>query len=266
MRVEGVTRQGDAADLIPRSVLDPGLYAGSLLALQLDANGIFLDGGVRRDARGDDATLVLDWPGRPLAEIVQLCMKYSNNSIAESLVKNLGAYAGSAPGAPATRQGSWVDGIRALREELAQLGVDLGDAHLVDGSGLSIQNRVTPRVFVEALRAGHRSFAVGPEFVASMPIAERDGTLEKRLRGGDGRIRAKTGLLADASVTSLSGFAERAGRGDADLLDRGEWVFGGQRRRDARGRRAGPLASRGAAPGPDPGRALRHRERRGPSA
>ena len=46
--------------------------------------------------------------------------------------------------------------------------------------------------------------------MASMPIAERDGTLEKRLKGRAGRIRAKTGLLADAKVTSLSGYAERA--------------------------------------------------------
>ena len=44
-----------------------------------------------------------------------------------------------------------------------------------------------------------------------MPIAERDGTLEKRLRGGEGRIRAKTGLLSDASVTALSGYAEARG-------------------------------------------------------
>ena len=42
-----------------------------------------------------------------------------------------------------------------------------------------------------------------------MPIAERDGTLEKRLKGRAGRIRAKTGLLADAASTSLSGYAER---------------------------------------------------------
>ncbi|MHA7840201.1 MAG: D-alanyl-D-alanine carboxypeptidase, partial [bacterium] len=49
-----------------------------------------------------------------------------------------------------------------------------------------------------------------PEFMASMPIADRDGTLEERLPGGTGRIRAKTGLLSDASVTALSGYAERA--------------------------------------------------------
>ena len=56
---------------------------------------------------------------------------------------------------------------------------------------------------------GVNSFQLGPEFVASMPIAERDGTLEERLQGGAGRIRAKTGLLGDAAVTALSGYVER---------------------------------------------------------
>jgi D-alanyl-D-alanine carboxypeptidase/D-alanyl-D-alanine-endopeptidase (penicillin-binding protein 4) len=51
--------------------------------------------------------------------------------------------------------------------------------------------------------------------VAALPIAGTDGTLEKRIRMGRGRIRAKTGLLSDASVTALSGFAERA---DGEVL------------------------------------------------
>lgn len=212
VRIEGVARQGDQVDVLPRSVLDPGLYAGSLLALQLEANGIFLDGDVRRAPRRDEPlVLVLERAGRSLSEIVQLCMKYSNNSIAETLIKNLGAYGRSDDaGGDARRQGSWTGGIRALREELTKLGVDLAEAKLVDGSGLSIQNRLTPRILVQALRVGRESFRLGPEFVSSLPIAETDGTLERRLRGGQGRIRAKTGLLADAAVVALSGYVERA--------------------------------------------------------
>lgn len=212
VRVEGLTRQGDGVDRFPRSVLDPGLYAGSLLALQLEANGIFVDGEVRRDPRGEEESLLLllDRPGRSVAEAVALCMKYSNNSIAESLVKNLAAWSGVETGGGPARQGEWVEGIRALRAELVRLGVDLGETTIVDGSGLSLQNRTSPRVLATALRVGRASFRIGPEFVSSMPIAELDGTLEKRLRGGRGRIRAKTGLLSDVSATALSGYAERA--------------------------------------------------------
>jgi D-alanyl-D-alanine carboxypeptidase/D-alanyl-D-alanine-endopeptidase (penicillin-binding protein 4) len=220
VRIDGLARLGDGVDRFPRSVLDPGLYAGSLLAHQLEANGVDVEGAVRRSARGGeegDATfrLLLERPGRTLAEVVQLCMKYSNNSIAESLVKSLGAWAGAELEGEPVRQGGWSDGVKALRAELSALGVALGKAKLVDGSGLSIQNRVSPRMLVAALRAGADAFGFGPEFVASLPIAELDGTLEKRLRGGRGRVRAKTGLLSDADVTSLSGYAER---GDGETL------------------------------------------------
>jgi len=211
VRVDGVARVGDGVGRFPRSVLDPGLYAGSLLAYQLEANGVAIDGDVVRAPRAGEALeLILERPGRSVAEAVTLCMKYSNNSIAESLLKNLGAWAGSSLDEAPSRQGDWVGGVKALRAQLASLGVDLAQARLVDGSGLSIQNRLTPRMLVQALEAGYRSFRIGPEFVASMPIARFDGTLEKRIEGAAGRIRAKTGLLSDAAVTSLSGFAEHA--------------------------------------------------------
>jgi len=216
VRVQGGLRPGDEPDHFPRSVLDPGLYAGSVLAYQLEANGIPVDGGLTRQALDPKTDhLMLEHRGRTLAEIVELCMKYSNNSIGEALVKNLAAYAGGEIDGPPVRQGNWVGGIQALRDELSALGVDISDATLVDGSGLSIQNRLTPRTLVAALRAGRESFRIGPEFVAAMPIAERDGTLEKRLEGGKGRIRAKTGLLSDARATALSGYAERA---DGEVL------------------------------------------------
>jgi len=211
--VDGIARVGDEIDTIYRSITDPGLYAGALFAYQLEANGIFVDGDVRRAPLANEEGWVLlheHDSGRRLAEIVSLCMKYSNNSIAEALLKNLGAWDGVDAASEPARQGDWPGGVRALRAELSRLGIELGDANLVDGSGLSTQNRLSPRILVSALEVGRRNFGIGPEFMASMPIAERDGTLEKRLKGRAGRIRAKTGLLADAKVTSLSGYAERA--------------------------------------------------------
>jgi D-alanyl-D-alanine carboxypeptidase/D-alanyl-D-alanine-endopeptidase (penicillin-binding protein 4) len=77
---------------------------------------------------------------------------------------------------------------------------------MVDGSGLSKHNRVSPRVLVEALQLARGSFAVGPELVAALPIGARDGTLKKRADAAGERVRAKTGLLD--GVTGLSGYAE----------------------------------------------------------
>lgn len=217
--VDGGTRVGDDVDRFPRSVRDPGLYAGAMLVHQLRANGVEVDGEVVRRPLSPEAPAPILLHAfrseRTIADVVRLCMKYSNNSIAESLVKSLAAWEGAnLDGAPA-QQGDWTRGAAALRRTLEGLGLDLGRARLVDGSGLSLQNRLTPRLLVEALRVGRASFAFGPEFVASLPIAERDGTLEERLRAGGGRVRAKTGLLGDARVTSLSGYADR---GDGEHL------------------------------------------------
>ncbi len=210
VRVEGTVRKGDPGDLFPRSVLDPGLYAGSLLLHQLRANGIEVDGVVRRAARaGEPFSLILERPGRSVAEIVRVCLKQSSNAVAETLVKNLGAWDGLSDGELPRGRGEWTGGIRAMRRELEALGIELAEARLVDGSGLSMQNRVSPRMLVRALRVARDSFAIGPEFVAALPIAHRDGTLERRLERAEGRIRAKTGLLSDAGVTALSGYVDR---------------------------------------------------------
>lgn len=210
VRVEGRVRRGDPGDRLMRGVLDPGLYAGSLLRHQLEANGVEVEGVVRRAPRGEEPfSLILERPGRSLAEIARLCLKQSSNAVAETLIKDLDAFDGSVDAARPTRRGDWAGGVRVARAALEGLGIDLAAARLVDGSGLSLQNRISPRMLVAALRVAQDSFRFGPELVGALPIAFRDGTLEKRLEGAAGRIRAKTGLLSDAGVSALSGYADR---------------------------------------------------------
>ncbi|MEZ4216756.1 MAG: D-alanyl-D-alanine carboxypeptidase/D-alanyl-D-alanine-endopeptidase [Myxococcota bacterium] len=186
-----------------RSVVDPTRYAGSVLREQLAQAGVRVDGELRvaRDGAEAAGTELLRHRGRPLSEIVELCMKYSNNQIAEALVKQLALR----EGAP---RGSWSEGIPALRRRLESLGVGADGFDLVDGSGLSYHDRATPRALVQAIRAGESSFAFGPEWMASMPIADVDGTLSDRAAGAAGWVRAKTGTLT--RVTALSGLAQLA--------------------------------------------------------
>lgn len=201
--VGGATTVDDGGVSFYRSVVDPTRYAGSVLLDQLGQAGIRV-GGTVRVARGEPpaaSTELVRHRGRPLSEIVELCMKYSNNQIAEALVKQLALR----DGAP---RGTWQDGIPALRRQLDVLGVSAPGVELVDGSGLSYQNRATPRALVQALRAGESSFAFGPEWIAAMPIADVDGTLATRAPGAAGWVRAKTGTLT--RVTALSGLAQLA--------------------------------------------------------
>jgi D-alanyl-D-alanine carboxypeptidase/D-alanyl-D-alanine-endopeptidase (penicillin-binding protein 4) len=180
--------------------LDPVRYAGSVLRAQLEANGIAVEGENRLGVVPESMVLLDEFEGKSLADAVQLFLKYSNNTMAEMLVKALGVRSAGV--------GSWSTGIAAVRAELDRLGIDVAGLSIVDGSGLSYQNRVTPRALVSALRIARASFDFGPEFVAALPIAAADGTLEKRTEGAANRVRAKTGLLT--RITALSGYAMSA--------------------------------------------------------
>ena len=197
--VSGVAPAGGETQTVYRSVLDPTRYLGAVLRMQLEANGVHVGDGLATGPVPPEATPLLSYRGRTLAEIVRLFLKYSNNEIGEGLVKALAART-AASGA------GWKQGIDAVRAELERAGLDTRRITQVDGSGLSYENRVSPRSLVAALRIGGGSFRYGPELLSALPIAAADGTLEKRAGGAANAVRAKTGLLT--RVTGLSGLAQ----------------------------------------------------------
>jgi D-alanyl-D-alanine carboxypeptidase/D-alanyl-D-alanine-endopeptidase (penicillin-binding protein 4) len=199
IQVRGALPARSRTQAIQRSVLDPARYAGAMLAAQLDAVGLAVGGGVRPGGIPPDAVELLAFEGAPLSDVIRRFLKYSNNQIGEALVKGLGARATGL-------QGSWSNGMAAVRAELERAGLPLAGSVLVDGSGLSHENRASPRLLVAALRAADASFAFGPEYEAGLPIAASDGTLEERALAAARRVRAKTGLLT--RVTTLSGYAQ----------------------------------------------------------
>ncbi len=196
--VTGSLPAGGEPRRVARSVKDPARYAAAVLRLQLEGLGIPVEGTVRRAVVPEGAALLHEFEGFALDEVVRRFLKWSNNAIGESLVKLLGAQEGGG-------RGTWPGGLGAVRRQLTGLGLPLDGLRLEDGSGLSYENRASPRLLVSALRLAHSSFDFGPEFVTGLPIAAADGTLEKRAGGAAGAVRAKTGLLT--RVTGLSGFA-----------------------------------------------------------
>ena len=137
----------------------------------------------------------------PLREIVTLMNKFSNNFIAESLVKTLGR---EFKGAPGTTE----KGIAVIMEEATKLDINTSGFNLVSGSGLTRENRTSARQFVKLLNAAYLDFDVLPELLSSLPIAGKDGTLRRRLSGTSayGRLRAKTGSID--GVSALAGVVQ----------------------------------------------------------
>jgi serine-type D-Ala-D-Ala carboxypeptidase/endopeptidase (penicillin-binding protein 4) len=184
-----------------RSVLDPAGYAAGVLRLQLASLGIDVKGGVRRAYVPDGARELIAFQGRPLSDVVRRFLKFSNNLIGEALIKSLSAAADGAPG-------SWKGGTAVVRRELDALGLPTAGLVQVDGSGLSYDDRASPRLLVAVVREASHSFHYGAEFVASLPIGATDGTLQHRSERAGAELRAKTGLLT--RVSSLSGLVRRA--------------------------------------------------------
>jgi D-alanyl-D-alanine carboxypeptidase/D-alanyl-D-alanine-endopeptidase (penicillin-binding protein 4) len=199
--VSGTLAKGSPPETSPRSVLDPTGYFGAMLELQLEAIGIAVEGEVRPGGVPADAAEILAFHGAPLSDVLRRFLKFSNNQIGEALVKALGARATGRPG-------SWQNGLAAMRAELESAGLPLAGSVLLDGSGLSHENRASPRLLVAALRTARESFEYGAEFEAGLPIAGADGTLERRAARAGPRVRAKTGLLT--RVSGLSGYARLA--------------------------------------------------------
>jgi D-alanyl-D-alanine carboxypeptidase/D-alanyl-D-alanine-endopeptidase (penicillin-binding protein 4) len=77
---------------------------------------------------------------------------------------------------------------------------------IVDGSGLSLLDRLTPAALADLLTVVWSDPSLSQPFVRSLAVAGRNGTLEHRLsrRPALGKVRAKTGTTSGASA--LSGY------------------------------------------------------------
>jgi serine-type D-Ala-D-Ala carboxypeptidase/endopeptidase (penicillin-binding protein 4) len=129
-----------------------------------------------------------------VAELISITNHPSDNFYAETLLKLLGARAGT--GGTTTR------GIAVAQQVLQQLGIT---AKMVDGSGLSRVDRVSPHQIVRLL-AAMAGRPEGEAFRASLAAPGEWGTLQHRMTrtAARGRCRAKTGTLI--GVSALSGY------------------------------------------------------------
>ena len=153
-------------------------------------------------------TVIASHESHPLSEDVTYTMKVSQNLHAEVLLRDVGA--------SLSCSGTQRAALNALHLFLPHVGVPAGDAVLVDGSGLSAKDLVTPRAVAKLLSyAAHdpKTGAPQPWFAAwraSLPVGGVDGTLTDRFTKAPlkGHVFAKTGTLGEARA--LSGYLDCA--------------------------------------------------------
>jgi serine-type D-Ala-D-Ala carboxypeptidase/endopeptidase (penicillin-binding protein 4) len=199
---EGRTESGPAA-----RADDPAFSAADVFASELERAGVDVRGRPRETSAPTDARTLARVQSAPLAQIVQHVIEISDNEGAEVLLRHAGIAAG--------RDGSFTGGARAVRDTMAELGVDMSGARIYDGSGLSRRNRLRTDTLVQTLQVAASPAQTDLRRVVSgLPVAGFNGSLAYRYitDGAEGRglVRAKTGTLT--GVNALVGVAvDRAG-------------------------------------------------------
>lgn len=183
-----------------KTINSPVLYVARTIRRLFRKQGVIFKGKILTGMTPENTEIIATHESAPLHELVTFMMKYSDNLYADSFFKTLGVYYFGAPG-------TWEKGQKAVKEFLENV-IQLSPKNytIVDGSGLSRQNRLSPNHFNTILRwaydhCGHFDF-----FLNSFPQAGTDGTLKKRLLSlsDNAQVQAKTGQLS--GVNSLSGY------------------------------------------------------------
>jgi len=202
---------GHAAIAETTAIDDPALYAACALYDALTRRGISVGGrpvarhrAATDDYEAPDGTVVASRTSPPLLQLLETMEKVSQNLFAELMLRETGRVMRH----QATREA----GLEELNALLTEIGATKEESRLEDGSGLSRNTLVTPRL-VTRLLAFLNGTKYRDDWLSLLPVGGEDGTLANRLCCvSEGRgIHAKTGSLSRA--LALSGYADSKTRG-----------------------------------------------------
>ncbi|MFN8110804.1 MAG: D-alanyl-D-alanine carboxypeptidase/D-alanyl-D-alanine-endopeptidase [Thermoleophilia bacterium] len=183
-------------------VTDPPRGAAAQLRAALKRVHVRQAGPLRAGSAPAGAVTIGTAVSPPLRDILRRMNHESDNFIAETLRKDVGAAAGAA--------GSTRAGSAATTRILNELGVLSPNDRLVDGSGLSRANQVTAATFVRTLAAANRDAVWGPALINSLPRGGEGTLIHRFLEPGlRHRVHAKTGYID--GVSGLAGVVDSTG-------------------------------------------------------
>jgi D-alanyl-D-alanine carboxypeptidase/D-alanyl-D-alanine-endopeptidase (penicillin-binding protein 4) len=188
-----------------KKIDQPGLYFGFTVRELLRQRGVKVKGRVRAGLVPPGQKMLHVAQSETLDIVLKKMNKHSSNFVAEQLIKTLGAEGRGAPG-------SHAKGIDVVEEFLEKdVGLARGTYVMKNGSGLNDTNRFSAAQTNRLLVTMIDKFPLMPEYLSSLGIAGKDGTLKYRFEGSDavGRLRAKTGTLEN--VSALSGYVQAVG-------------------------------------------------------
>ncbi|PRP91660.1 D-alanyl-D-alanine carboxypeptidase precursor [Enhygromyxa salina] len=224
VEVKGSLGAGSRGYKVRRRVVDPGMYTGGAFSLMLaeasqserlpvrigQAPRVYLDALAEDHGDGDhlelpqlldhdedaDVLLVAVRRSPPLIDIVSGVLAYSNNFMAEQILRTLGWRMTGDPG-------DWDNGSEVVRGYWEALGNDPGGLVFENGAGMSSVGRITTTGLVDLMAVAARTQTAGASLIDALPVAGTVGTVRTRLGRSGKRVRAKTGTLN--GVSGLTG-------------------------------------------------------------
>lgn len=196
-------------------VEDPAQFAAQTLRAALERRGVAVSGSaIAEHLYPNDIADLAQAPeplpltgielarrlSAPLIDDLRITAKVSQNLHAELALR--------AVGRARRNVGSFEAGMAEMQTFLAEAGIDPAGYNLLDGSGLSRLDLVTPSTVLKLLRYMYASPA-REQWLSLLPVAAQDGTLSSRFgsTAAAGRVYAKTGTLSH--VSALSGYLQR---------------------------------------------------------
>ncbi len=205
LRVQGTIAKGSEYPF-SHPVPNPLRFFGGAFLQALDSSGVRVEGGTRAATDASDrrpGSMLLAGHRSPLGPTLRVMNRRSQNFYASLLFK--------ATGATHEGWGTWTSGEHAVTEMLRRRGIDPeGETHIVDGSGLSGENRTTAATVVRLLHSFDQDLLRGPILYDSLAVPGQEGTMRRRLKSGDlpDRLHAKTGTLGRSGVHALAGYVD----------------------------------------------------------
>ena len=200
LTLRGELAVNEAPDIWDLAVVDPARYFLESLRFHLAQGGIAVTRGtiVEEENRDRAETELLTVLAPPMQAILAEINQESNNLYAEVLGKIL---------AQELQQETAID---AINYSLKEIGIEPETYVLVDASGLSRQNLITPQTLVEVLQLMWRKSEekVAQSYRQSLAAAGINGTLKRRFNNTSiqGNLWAKTATLT--GVGALSGYLQ----------------------------------------------------------
>lgn len=172
------------------AVQNTTMYLSKVLQEELDRAGIRLKGTITRNDKATGTVIALH-QSEPMMKLIDLMMKRSDNLIADNLLKTVGRVYYKQPG-------SYENGAAAAKAVLKEkAGIDLSRAIIMDGSGLSRNNRVTAKQLMQVVQYifSHKELGL----IETLPVSGQSGTLQYRSSLVNtpltGKVTAKTGSI-----------------------------------------------------------------------